>query len=1674
MIVRNIKEYRDALIPGKEITCLGDKAGDPLLTDFTKSTFSDYLRDLYDFATIPTYQVFFEMLQNADDEDATHVYIYFTNQGFLVINNGAPFETNFGKDRQLRSFLTKGQGGKSDDSSKTGEKSRGSKLLYDLFLDEYNSEFKDNRSTKERIYEKLIEKQEGLFLFSWSDLSQLEKLRTGTSPPEFTGNFQDTSIPLLTKILFSYYPAFLNEEKYTVAGENRCLFSDEELDRLRAFLKQAFPTDTSLLTFQRGALLFLPLGKGKENILASKVEESVGKEIPNSFPFLKSLQQVQINGNIYNRSTRKEYKEVHSILFIYANFRLLLPHKKTSNYVNFYINFPISQTNLGLKFLINSREFEVDGGRQRLDIDVAKNKGTLETISEVICQWIREAELTELRNFLVALIHTNKDGEVHRQSFYKEHYYEHFRIALQQRIPTANGMFASREKVKFLHSELEVRPKDLGIDGIHWLDQELSDYRELITAFLEIETWKINDLLKAADREKTNQWVSNLTSKSYSLFLKEVDGLALEEAMLKEMPLFRFPNNKVYSWSEIEASPNLIWLDDRVTELSNVLDHYKTISYSSEHRCFPPGMLGEFKEWNTPAFLYDRIEPVLGSKDLSRYDKWSIWSILKDQLSLSNEFLRNQLLLFSDQGGTQRALAELVKEPEDTFPSGLLKHRKLSPQEYQASLKPFLNQKEEHWQLVLDSWPAIEQTISAAPNTYAQFIGDLRSCYNNSKEKVQLEDDVNWIVNSHGELINTAECFLPALPKGFSAEQYSSLVDIIERVSDLQLPGYSILSALHDTPFSSLTIGNWPLLRESWSGENHQINEEEIRLLKGLSDALFDFFILSQDSRGIHIRLKEKKEYQYYTEDEWVQTALQDSDTFFLLPSSLLPILSGDTSLVLKTNGLPNRLVEKHGKDHKFVRLVAQSNDPTLIKKYLHGIPTIELNSKDERESLSQEVEGELIKLLNRAIQETTIGLVRDVALSKIQLDGIRIKDYTYSPTITVSDKEREFVREFPLAKIIPSLADKTEAMDRIKSKLRGVLGNLFQTEQYKPEKAYQFVQYLTALDSPEQIAFAVAQAYAKDWASGPHFSPELIASINEQERLNAFYQYDLKNLDKYKVLGEVVLKALVPIGFPSYLRLEKEVCPDWILAFLNEKPEDKEKRLAFLESNGLPGRNSAIAETRWRLEKQEYCTKDTIEEANHYFPELLRNTLQWYAQKEVLLAPDSDRARTLRYIIETLGGISKAAYCLVYQSDFSKLKLIRLNTEEVFAAYEGRIRLDEQLVWMEVGTLLARKLLWERQAISGKDNIPIIKLNSEYDETSDYDPEEWIALFYQNWKEKVDTNFQIFTSEQKISLAYSYQVGNGVWQSIGTSDQRQCYRREITNDSETSVQLYVHIDGEESVLERLFENREELFQPGEADYLTQLQAFALRQAQLPAGGSSNALPEGPTGEALTGPTISGATDQEVEKIQDNLTSVNKILSQLTKEDLEALAKDPSLLKDIADQENDQATPNQIIGYIGECLIYHYLHKIQRGRNIQWTAIGQDPTPYYDITLDFNGKLFQVDVKTTIKPIQDLNESAAFYIKRSQLNHMKNEQPENYWIVRISLKDLGLDGLYSQELKHLTSVYSKEEIIEKNRMLIEERIKEFLSIEDNISLIKRKQLAFKVARPGKTEQTPFE
>lgn len=94
------------------------------------------------------------------------------------------------------------------------------------------------------------------------------------------------------------------------------------------------------------------------------------------------------------------------------------------------------------------------------------------------------------------------------------------------------------------------------------------------------------------------------------------------------------------------------------------------------------------------------------------------------------------------------------------------------------------------------------------------------------------------------------------------------------------------------------------------------------------------------------------------------------------------------------------------------------------------------------------------------------------------------------------------------------------------------------------------------------------------------------------------------------------------------------------------------------------------------------------------------------------------------------------------------------------------------------------------------------------------------------------------------------------------------------------------------------------------------------------------------------------------------------------------------------------------------------------------------------------------------------------YIKRSQIEFMQKEQPKDYWIIRISLLDLGLKRIYD-ELRRLPNSHNKAEIVKENSSLIEANVKEFLQEEDNLTLLKNKMLAFRVPRPNRREGLPF-
>ena len=160
---------------------------------------------------------------------------------------------------------------------------------------------------------------------------------------------------------------------------------------------------------------------------------------------------------------------------------------------------------------------------------------------------------------------------------------------------------------------------------------------------------------------------------------------------------------------------------------------------------------------------------------------------------------------------------------------------------------------------------------------------------------------------------------------------------------------------------------------------------------------------------------------------------------------------------------------------------------------------------------------------------------------------------------------------------------------------------------------------------------------------------------------------------------------------------------------------------------------------------------------------------------------------------------------------------------------------------------------------------------------------------------------------------------------------------------------------------------------------------------------------------------------QELKKVpEERKVELNKELNELEKTALRAFVDQledltqlegiqrhlDTILNNIEALDEEDAHPNSVVGYLGEKLVEYWLNEFGRGEfEVERVA---DKTREYDLALSTPNGIFEIDVKTTIKPVSRNNEAVAFYIKASQYRYIRKHRKENYYIARVSLTDLGL------------------------------------------------------------------
>ena len=353
MKIRNIESYIQKRLSRHNWNVDKKKIGSDN-EPFLLATFGDeqkvdnLFKRVSEIATNAEEQIFYELVQNAHDVHATSLYFYVSEDYLLVINNGNVFKTD--DEDSLFNFLAFNKSDKSDEKGDWGEKGIGAKTMYTLI-----SDVEDSKKSFDLLHKAIKEDRKGPYLISWNNRNQLDCLLQNRTGWEAT---EDNDALLFIKIILCYYPMIPKNEEYNY-------FKVEEAEKVVRILNEGIKPIGNIAFLEQGTALIVPLGKNKYNERIRSRETDIRENLGLFQCFDSSKQDIQYCQEIIHRENVKERDikwndngAVHEYKFV---FNKAFADKKICN---LFKDLPINETKSGLGFVINSKDFDLDGSRQ--------------------------------------------------------------------------------------------------------------------------------------------------------------------------------------------------------------------------------------------------------------------------------------------------------------------------------------------------------------------------------------------------------------------------------------------------------------------------------------------------------------------------------------------------------------------------------------------------------------------------------------------------------------------------------------------------------------------------------------------------------------------------------------------------------------------------------------------------------------------------------------------------------------------------------------------------------------------------------------------------------------------------------------------------------------------------------------------------------------------------------------------------------------------------------------------------------------------------------------------------------------------------------------------------------------------------------------------------------------
>ena len=932
-------------------------------------------------------QAIYELVQNANDCDAQTFELHYNDKYLIAFNNGKPF-----KKEDVIAILNESYSNKHE--GQIGRFGVGFKIVHKLVG--------SNQGKSE-----LIDEKKGPIIFSWDNKNSLRELLGADEETSFEYDSVDSGSPWFFKILITNFPIAPYESNIrdidfkTISND---FFRKEDFKNFISYLKTLSINENT----ERGTILFLDLGEGKQIIL-EKEKEKVKDGLAYSLNFLKKtnteneLKRIVINDS--EKPIIVEELQIESVPITILQTNLFADDKLKENdlteikfgylkgdyeatlkeYPNLFKYFPLSEQKVGFNFILHSDIFEIDKNRLKieynpknillLDYFIKSFKTRIETLAKT--------EIEKYRNVFLA-IYLSDDKPANDDIF--RNFYKSIKGLIGNFIPITNQGTDKHENVVSNNSKINFELADWGITNKKWFYWNSTDYEKFnekkyreINSIYNIEEWNLITCIKNADVELFNKWFASLSPELQSKFLNELESADLKDAKnIFQLKLFKFSDNKYYSANETASKIDEV--DSEVKPKNLVFHSTRTFTIKSELEKLEL-LTSEVDIEKTYPNLFTALELRLKQVNLFKEVKTKSQTIeldSKDRKNVFQTFPELQTEEYFKNGFNKIEKLNNLLKPNKDYPTWLNKFSILES-EYDEALNPYLIKDDsELFSFIYRNWATVI-TLEEVKRDVKAFYSKVESYFLLSANKKEALTKLPIVfVNDTIGFKESSEVYFHSTIKECN---YSKIQNAIKTIFELEIPSKDALEFLSkDDGVFQITDDKNLLTRTLTSKTPIELTKDDVIEFVNFSiskihEEFFNQFIISLKDKDI-FTIEQKTE-------NTIQVSKMATDAFKLIEATeklkakykILPYALKDSFVEVK--GI---LTAKNGFYSSLLKDKELLTQPKEIYKYLFDTTSQKEYISQQTEilipvNLDIDIDGSVYKILEWCLDEKVISV---------------------------------------------------------------------------------------------------------------------------------------------------------------------------------------------------------------------------------------------------------------------------------------------------------------------------------------------------------------------------------------------------------------------------------------------------------------------------------------------------------------------------------------------------------------------------------------------------------------------------------------------------------------------------------------------------------------------------